>query len=310
MLTLSSPSTNRRFSRRYWWRLMLFTVILIIIALLALLVYFIDRQIYVFTTPVRQTHLDLPPEIEWPLQDITLTTRDSLRLSAWYVPGSKSEAIILVHGIHANRLALLPQAIMLHEAGYHLLLLDLRGHGLSEGNFVTYGHREALDVQAAADYLMTRPSVERMGIIGTSMGGAAVVRAAALDPRLEAIVIESSYSSLPDAVEDAFDDLSVFPRWPFAPLLIALAEQRVGVEINQVDSARELSEMQPRPLLIIHGQNDQLFPPDHAQRLYAAAHEPKTLWIIDTLGHDNPALNQGAIYQQRLLTFFESAFAE
>lgn len=305
---ISCSIASKRFSRSYWLRLGAFSLTLFSLAFLFLLTYFINRQVYVFITPARNPNIDLPPGVALPHAEITLTTSDGLELSGWYVRGAKPEAIILVHGINANRTALLPQALMFHEAGYHLLMLDLRGHGRSEGAEITYGYREAFDVQAAADYLSSLPEIEHIGVLGTSLGGAAVARAAALDPRLEAVVIESSYSSLPDAVEDAFDDFSIFPKWPFAPLLISLAEQRVGIDIGQIDSARDLATISPRPVLIIHGSTDGLFPAHHAQKMYDMAQEPKELWLIEDLGHGNPAIDQAEAYRARVVTFFETAF--
>ena len=145
--------------------------------------------------------------------------------------------------------------------------------------------------------------------MGNSLGGAVVARAAALDPRIEAVVIVSSYSSLPEAVEDAFDDMSIFPSWPFAPLLVSLAERRVGLEISQVNSARELASIQPRAVLLIHGAEDGLFPVDHARRMYEAAGEPKELWVIQGFGHGNPAVAFSAEYRVQVVDFFERAFA-
>ncbi len=281
-----------------------------VIAFSSLLAYLIDRQVQQFITPGRNSKTILPGEVNLPYREITLVTSDDLTLSGWYVPGIDPQAIILVHGINANRTALLPQALMLHEAGYHLLLIDLRGHGKSEGGQVTYGFREALDVQAAADFLGTQAEVKQIGVLGTSLGGAAVVRAAALDPRLKAVVVESSYSSLPDAVEDAYDDFSILPRWPFAPLLVALAERRVGIKIDQVDSARDLAGLYPRPVLIIHGVHDRLFPLRHALKMYEAAHEPKELWLIEDYGHGNPAIDQAALYRERVVSFFDRALAK
>lgn len=305
---ISPPLTSNRFTRPYWLRLGLFTFTLLALAFAFLLAYFINRQVHVFITPGRNRNIDLPAEIILPYEEVALTTSDGLKLSSWYIPGKSSNAIILVHGINANRTALLPQALMLREADYHLLMLDLRGHGRSEGSEVTYGYREAFDVQAAADYLWSLPEIEHIGALGTSLGGAAVARAAALDSRLEAVVIESSYSSLPDAVEDAFDDFSVFPKWPFAPLLIALAERRVGIEVSQVNSARDLATLSPRSVLIIHGVDDGLFPLYHAEKMYEAAQAPKDLWIINDLGHGNPAVDQADKYRERVVTFFEEAF--
>lgn len=295
---------------RYWLRLMGFTLVVSIIAFCVVLTLLIKRQLEIFITPVRNTNLSLPPNTALNYQEVSFKTSDGLTISGWYVAGSRPQAIILVHGINANRLAVLPEALILREAGYHLLLIDLRGHGHSEGNQITYGYREAYDVQAAVDYLATLPEVERVGVLGTSLGGAAVARAAALDPRLEAVVIESSYSSLPAAIEDAFDDFSLFPHWPFAPLLVRLAEREVGVTIGQVDSARDLATLSPRPVLIIHGRYDRLFPPDHAQRMYDAAQEPKELWLLENSGHGNPALDQPLLFEEKVVTFFEQAFAE
>ncbi len=210
---------------------------------------------------------------------------------------------------HANRAGLLPHAVILAGAGYPLLMLDLRGHGQSEGTEITYGYREALDVQAIVDYLLALPKIKQVGALGTSLGGAVVVRAAAVDPRLRAIVVESSFSSLTDAVEDAFEDRSIFPKWPFASLLVALAEQRLGLKVSQVDSTRDLAMLSPRPVLIIHGAADHLFSPDHALKMYAAAKEPKTLWLIEGSGHANLVTDHEAEYRERVVMFFEKAFA-
>lgn len=298
----------KRFSRRYWLRLIIFTAVLSGMAGLSLLAYFIHAQVEAFITPTRWTNIGQPEQLNRPYKDITLTTADGLKISGWYFSGTRPDAVILVHGINANRQAVLPEAVILADAGYHLVLIDLRGHGLSEGNQATYGYREAWDVQAAVDYLDALPKIEHIGALGTSYGGAAVARAAAIDPRLEAVVIESSYSSLPDAVEDSFDQRSMFPKWPFAPLLVALAERRVGIKISQVDSARDLATIHPRAVMIIHGTEDDFFPLHHALKMYEAAQEPKELWIIEGFGHGNPAVGREAEFGARVVPFFENVF--
>ena len=305
----TKPTRQARFTRKYWLRVTFLAGGAFAVAFLGLLIYFINRQVDVFVTPRRNSSFALPPEINLAYDEVTLTTVDGVTISGWYIAGTKPEAIILVHGIHANRTAVLPEALILREAGYHLLMIDLRGHGKSAEAQLTYGYREAFDVQAAADYLATRPQIEQVGVLGVSLGGAAVARAAALDERIEAVVVENSYSSLPDAVEDAFDNFSIFPKWPFAPLLIALTERRVAIDIRQVDSARDLATISPRSVLIIHGSRDGLFPAYHAEKMYAQAREPKTLWIIDKGGHGNPAIDQEALFKEKVISFFEEAFA-
>lgn len=175
---------------------------------------------------------------------------------------------------------------------------------------VTYGYDEALDVAAAVDYLAAQPGVQRIGGLGHSLGGAALVRAAAADPRLEALVVQSSYSSLSEVVADSFERLAHLPAWPFQPVVIALAEFRTGARVADVNSARHLAAMPPRPVLIIHARDDDFLLPRYAEEMFAAAQQPKELWLIDHVGgHVNPMAGHEAEYTGRVLNFFEAAFA-
>ncbi len=231
--------------RRFHLKLVLYVLSAIcsIVILLTLGVSYI--QAVYLTTPVRNQNIGIPVGLSY--QDITLTTADGLKISGWYIAGTRPDAIVLVHGIHANRTYLLPQARLLSEAGYHVLLIDLRGHGNSEGNLMTYGYSEALDVAATIDYALVLPEVEQIAVVGHSLGAAAAVRAAATDDRVKAIVIQSSYSSLSQAIDDSFEVFSIFPKWPFAPLIVSLAELRTGFEIGQVSSCYDLATMLPPP---------------------------------------------------------------
>ena len=305
-LDLSSPAP--RFSRRYWLRLAIFSAVVWPLASLGLLGYLIYSQVQVFATPVRNTNIGTHRAISALYHDVVLITSDGLKIAGWHIPGSRPDGIILVHGLNTNRAAMLPQAGAPAEAGYHLLLIDLRGHGLSEGTEVTYGYREAFDVLTGVDFLMGLPNIRKVGALGISLGGAAVARAAALDPRLSAVVIEGSYSSLADAVEDAFDELSIFSKWPFAPLLIALTERRLRLDISQVNSARDLATIHPRAVMIIHGDGG-LFPRRHARKMFAVAQEPKELWLLDSFGQGNPVIGRKEQYKRRVTAFFDRAFA-
>ena len=248
-----------------------------------------------------------PATLNLSYQEVSFSAVDGVKLSGWYLPGRRPKAIILVHGIHANRQATLPILPMLVEAGYHVLALDLRGHGNSEGDTLSYGYYEALDVQAATDFLFTIPEIEQVGALGYSLGGAAVARAAAIDERLSAVVVQSSFSSLPDAIDDSFARYTHMPIEALAPMVVWATEREVGISVEQVDTARDLATIAPRAVLIIHGQNDPLFPVHHAYKMYEAAQAPKELWVVEGLGHDYP-LDQRVEYQRKVLGFFREAF--
>ncbi len=294
---------NETGRRRSKWVGRLCAVLIGAAALAAILLYL---AVFSLTTPRRDRNIGVADGLD--CRDVQLKTADGLDIAGWYVPGTRGQAVVLVHGIHANRAYLLPQARILSQAGYHVLLIDLRGHGYSAGRLLTYGYLEALDVQAAVDYLLARPGVEQVGAIGHSLGGAAVVRAAAEDARIEALVVQSSYSSLRLAVEESFGKFAFVPQWPFAPLVIAWAEARAGFQVGQVDSARDLAAMSPRPVLIIHSLDDTLFPPHHAEQMYAAAQKPKDLWLLSGPPHVNPIAGHEEEYAAKMLAFFEMAF--
>lgn len=286
-------------------RLGLFTVILF-----PLLLFAGGILLYVeLLSTARRVPVGSPPEA-WAdtYQAVTFPTEDGLTLSAWYLPGTRPAGIVLIHGINYNRLGLLPEAQVLAEAGYHLIMPDLRGHGQSEGRTLSYGYYEIFDVRAATDFLLAQPSVEQVAAIGTSFGGSAVARAATQDDRLRGVIIQSSFSDLDFAIENTFTNFTGLPKQPFAPIITTLMEHRIGIDAAEVNPARDLVTLTPRPVLIIHGTHDHLFSVAHAQRLYNAAQEPKSLWIIEGMGHSSPVYADEAGYREQVLGFFEGVF--
>ncbi len=290
-----------------WLRRVIIIILPLTLVCLVALFFIVDYYANALTKAGSWPITGTPADFGLTYRDVTLTTSDGLKISGWYIPGNSSEAVITVHGIWGNKQATMPAAIMLHEAGYHVLMIDLRGHGESEGEQITYGYREGLDVTTAEEFLTSLPDVEKVGAIGHSLGGAAVVRAAAIDERLQALVIESSFSSLADAVNDSFKRHTRLPNWPFAPLVVKAAESKLGITIDQINSVYDLAAMSPRPILIIHGKEDDLFPVSHAYKMYEAAKPPKDLWIIEGLKHEYP-LDYKTEYQKQVLNFFADAF--
>ena len=131
-------------------------------------------------------------------EDVRISTRDGLRLAAWFIPSSEGTgangAIVLLHGYPAEKADLLPIAAALHPR-FATLLVDLRYFGGSEGNVTTLGHREREDVQRAVDALGQR-GFAHIGVFGYSLGGAIALLAAAEDRRIGAVVAYAPFSDL------------------------------------------------------------------------------------------------------------------
>ena len=131
---------NSKGLARRWLKRSIFIILPLILLLVLAGDYVIDYYAKALTKAGSWPITGTPADLGLVYEDVTLITSDGLKISGWYIPGTNSNSIIIVHGIWANKEAVLPAAVMLSEAGYHVLMIDLRGHGLSEGEQISYGY--------------------------------------------------------------------------------------------------------------------------------------------------------------------------
>jgi alpha-beta hydrolase superfamily lysophospholipase len=197
------------------------------------------------------------------------------------------------------------RARVLNAAGYSTLLIDFQGTGESPGDAITFGWRERLDVLAAVQALQQALPDEPIGIIGVSLGGAATLLAA---PTLEVqgVVLEAVYPSIDVAVQNRlrmrFGSLGV----ALSPLLLAQLHPRLGVRPSDLKPVDRIALLRC-PVLVIGGTADRHTTVADTQRLYAAAVEPKDLWLIPNAAHVDYLRAAGDAYRQRVLAFFDHA---
>lgn len=257
--------------------------------------------------PPRQAPRRTPRDLGMPHEDLTLRTSDGLTLQAWFVPAKKpsKRAVIAVHG-HANsRGAMLEggQIGMLHPE-YHVLAFDLRAHGESEGTAVSFGYHEGKDVLAAIAHLRARGLTD-ISLYGVSLGGASVIRGAALDPGVRAVVDDCAFNT----VHGALQGFIAHARVPASPLVaaatLAKANRELGIDMSQTEPNSQVSRLAPRPFLVIHGEKDNRVSPDHSRANYEAAGPglTKELWIVPGAGHANSSVTAPEAYRDRLLGF-------
>lgn len=239
-------------------------------------------------------------------RSVEFATSDDMTLSGWSVPGDNGATIILLGG-KGTRSALLPEGAMLARHGYGLLLFDWRGCGGDQEVPHTLGYKEALDVMAAADFVLSENSPERVGVLGFSLGGAAAIRAAALHPGIDAVVAMGNYHDLEAEIRGAGDEhpvLSIVLENQIAWLF----QRETGVDFSQEPEPVEVvAQISPRPVFLIFGELEESLPPASGRLLFQAAGHPKELWIVPHVGHGGYFQAEPEEFERRVVSFFESA---
>lgn len=235
--------------------------------------------------------------------DVSFPSDDGLMIRGWWVlPGPQHATIILCHGHGASRTQLMPEAEFLVRYGFGVLMFDWRAHGESDGNLSTRGDRERMDLKAAVAFLARAEDAGTIGALGFSRGATVAIDVAARDKRIRAVVAEAPSPSLAEALANDLSGPALLAKWP-----AQWALRRAGIDVDSLHAEQSVGALSPRPLLIIHGRNDPNAPIEWATRLYAAAKEPKELWLVEGAGHGGYAQAAGARYEQTLTTFFRRA---
>jgi alpha-beta hydrolase superfamily lysophospholipase len=270
----------------------------------ATLAHIITRPRRLRTVPAR--------DVDQSVEEVCFATTDGLRLCGWRLtPAVPRAALVVAHGFAMHRSELLDLAHALVARDFAVLLFDFRAHGASDGVRSTVGYREANDIIAANDYLRHCPDLAGLpiGVAGISMGAAAAILAAARDERIAAVVADSSFATLTDIACAGIRAVYHLPAFPFGLLSIRFCELLTHARIHENRPVDVIAALAPRPLLIVHGADDQFVPVAHARRLYAAARAPKELWLVPGDGHAATFALHLDEYAMRLDRFFTSALA-
>jgi dipeptidyl aminopeptidase/acylaminoacyl peptidase len=237
------------------------------------------------------------------LVEVSFAAAGDAPVAGWYAPPhTLRAAVVLVHGVNADRSALLFESRRLAQAGFGILALDLPGQGASGGK-TEWGIPERRAISAAVDWLSSRDEVDPscIGAYGMSMGAYVLAQAAVIDRRIAAVVLAASPN---DVVE--FNWLAT-RRWGLLsqyPTYWALC----AAGTPQDDCPRDIvAKIAPRPLFIVQGELDDLVPEWMARQLYAAALEPKEIYVIPGAHHSDFSAVAPDEYGTRLVDFYRRA---
>jgi alpha-beta hydrolase superfamily lysophospholipase len=253
-----------------------------------------------------------PTDYGLEFESVSFPSSDGVTLRGWFIPAPNPKGtIVLCHGFAGDCSPDLSYAPLFREAGYSSLVFDFRGHGASDGDYTSLVFFERRDLLAALDFLRSR-GITRIGLIGFSMGGAIALATAPQSPMVVGVISDCAFAKLRTIVQNAFTARG-FPKWLtllLGWLTIATAGLRLRANLSSADPIHWVAKIAPRPVLIMHGGNDQEVPATEARRLYDAAKEPKEIWIVPGASHRRIEEVAGNEYRRRVTDFFARAFIE
>src|SRR5258707_9454616 len=246
-------------------------------------------------------------------EDFDVRAPDGVLLRGWKVapPNANGSWVLLFHGVADNRVGVAGHAEFLLRAGYSVVMMDARAHGASEGSAATYGWLERNDTRAVIDALFHYVEQRCLSIqwhgpgepvcapnhifaLGESMGAGIALQSASADPRIEAVVAESSFANLREAAYD-YAGLRKYPWFgktllsPFAWTLLYRGERLTGFPLAEISPMKAVAS-RAFPVLLICDEKDEALPCRHTQMIYCGARGPRQLWEVAGSYH-TPALS-------------------
>jgi len=251
-------------------------------------------------------HPDARPPRGMNAESVTIPSESGASLAAWvFEPPDPRAVVVVLHGIHADRSTMLRRARLLVGDGFAVVTPDLQAHGESTGDHITFGFLEARDAEASVAYARKRFGRLRVGGIGVSLGGAAFALAANRAP-LDALVLEAAFPTL----EEALDNRVAARIGPLSrlvtPLLIFRLKSRLGLRADQIRPIEAIEGLRC-PVLILSGTADRDTTPEQTEALFAAAPEPKELWMVPGAAHVDLQRYDAPGYARHVLPFLEKA---
>jgi uncharacterized protein len=259
-----------------------------------------------------------PANLGLSYRSITFPSRDDhLLLHAWFIPGmlpdghlTAERTVIQVHGAHSNRSSALSLSEALARNGIAVLTIDARGNGESAPAAFGGGYFEQRDILGAVDFLRTGPlpypELGRpcsIGAWGISLGGDAVLLAAAQEPAIKALVIDSAFATMEMYSEHAFG-----PAFMFIPGTRVVGKMLYGIDYFTVRPVDEVAKIAPRPILFIQGAKDGDILPsnmfDLASAASAAPGADVQAWLVPNANHIQAYNSMRSAYVNRMVTFF------
>ena len=248
-------------------------------------------------------------------EEVHIATANARQLHAWLIRAPQQEqerdrpqaAVVVVHGWGGNAALMLPLARPLHEAGFAALFIDTRCHGASDDDRFTSLPRFAEDAEHAFAWLAAQPGIDpqRIALLGHSVGAGAVLFAASRTPQVAAVVSVAAFSH-PVAMMRRLLAAKRLPERPLGRYILDYVQKTIGHRFDDIAPLTTIARIR-RPVLLVHGEDDEVVPIVEARQIYAARGDTPVELMTIAGNHDSFADLEGHIDQ--LTGFLQRALA-
>ena len=238
-------------------------------------------------------------------EPVEITSYDGLKLfGRYYHLADGAPVEILVHGYRGNAIRDFCGGCKLAmDAGHNVLLIDQRAHGNSQGKTICFGIKEKYDVQSWANYVVDRFGKDvKIILAGVSMGAATVMETLSLDlpDNVVGVIADCGYSSTEEIIRKVCKEMKFPPKitMPFVKLG-AVIYGRLKIEGGALDAAKKAC----KPLLIIHGEEDDFVPCGMAKKIYDACASEKYILTVPKASHGLSYIVDRTSYEKQVAEF-------
>jgi pimeloyl-ACP methyl ester carboxylesterase len=255
-----------------------------------------------------------PKDFGLAYEEISFRSYDNLKLTGWFLPAPvlSETTIIVLHGLGSNAGDMLLNVLCLARARqWNLFLFNFRGHADSEGKLTSLGPLELKDFESALAFLKKAKPVaaRRVGLYGHSLGASVAIVGAARHPEIGAVAAESPFTRTRKTVAYFAKKFYGIPEFPFMHLALLITRFRLGISLWNFSPIDDVGKISPRPFFMIHAERDQRMPLADTNALFAAAGEPKELWVVPGADHGEPWMVAKEEYDRRMVEFFRRVFS-
>ncbi len=253
------------------------------------------------------------PNREWlqaqKLEHITIKARDGITLHADYFPaeGESKKLVICNHGYTGTGITNCASiAVFFHSIGYDCLIVDHRGHGKSEGEYIGFGILDRYDCRKWIEYIDKRFNKTKQIILyGVSMGGTTVLMTAGLpdlSDSVKAIIADCAFTSPYDVFSHILKRDYHMNPFPIMNINDSMCRKKAGYGFNEYSTLDAVRKTK-LPVFFIHGKEDNFVPVWMSEKNYQECKSPKEIYLVDSAGHGAAYYENPEVCQEKIKGF-------